>query len=109
MEMHVAYPITWASELYTGAYPRFFRGIALQETGRGEEAIGWYATLESSPYELVLRAPAHLHRAEIHEASGDRARAIEHYRAFVDLWSGADPEFQPSVEAARTALRRLGE
>ena len=108
MEMHVAYPITWASELYTLSFPRFFRAIALQETGRGEEAIRWYATLESSPYELVLRAPAHLHRAEIHEKSGDRAQAIEHYHAFVDLWKDADPELQPMVEEARTALRRLG-
>jgi tetratricopeptide (TPR) repeat protein len=107
MEMHVAL-ITWASELYTLAYPRFFRAIALQETGRGEEAIRWYSTLESSPYELILRAPAHLHRAEIYEVSGDRARAIEHYRAFVELWKDADPELQPTVDEARMALRRLG-
>jgi class 3 adenylate cyclase/tetratricopeptide (TPR) repeat protein len=107
MEMHVAYPITWASELYTLAYPRFFRAIALQKTGRGEEAIRWYDTLESSPYELILRAPAHLRRAEIYEESGDRARAVEHYRAFVELWKDADPELQPIVDEARVALRRL--
>ena len=81
--------------------------MALQETGRGEEAIGWFATLESSPYELVFRGPSHLHRAEIYEQSGDAQRAIEHYRAFLALWTDADPELQPMVEQARAALARL--
>ncbi|HYO46293.1 MAG TPA: tetratricopeptide repeat protein [Gemmatimonadota bacterium] len=107
MELNVAYPMTFASELYTLAFPRFLRAISLQETGRGEEAIGWLATLETSPYELVFRAPSHLHRAQIYEQSGDRERAIEHYRAFVELWSDADPELQPTVEQARAALARL--
>lgn len=107
MELNVAYPLTFASELYTLAFPRFLRAMSLQETGRGQEAIGWFATLETSPYELVFRAPSHLHRAQIYEQSGDRERAIEHYRAFVELWSDADPELQPTVEQARAALARL--
>ena len=107
--MHVAYPITFASELYTQAYSRFLRAMALQEIGRGEEAIGWYATLETSPYELVFRAPSHLHRAEIYEEAGDREQAIEHYREFVRLWNDADPELQPMVEEARAALERLSD
>lgn len=107
MELNVANTMTFASELYTLAFPRFLRAMSLQEAGRGEEAIGWFATLEVSPYELVFRAPSHLHRAEIYEQSGDRERAIEHYRAFVELWEDADPELQPRVEQARAALARL--
>jgi tetratricopeptide (TPR) repeat protein len=107
IRMHVAYPLTFGSEIYTLAFPRFLRARALQETGRGEEAIGWYATLEVSPYELVFRGPSHLHRAEIYEQSGDTRRAIEHYRAFLALWTDADPELQPMVERARAALARL--
>jgi tetratricopeptide (TPR) repeat protein len=107
MELNVAYPMTFASELYTLAFPRYLRARSLEEVGRGEEAIGWYATLEVSPYELVFRGPSHLHRAEIYERSGDTQRAIEHYRAFVTLWENADPELQPLVEQARAALARL--
>ena len=107
MQVHVAYPLAFASEIYTLAFPRFLRAMALQETGRGEEAIGWFATLESSPYEIAFRGPSHLHRAEIYEQAGDAQRAIEHYRAFLALWPDADPELQPLVEQARAALARL--
>jgi tetratricopeptide (TPR) repeat protein len=109
MRMQVAYPITWSSELYTLGHARYLRGMALQETGQGEEAIRWYATLISSPYELVLRGPMYFHRGRIYEESGDRDRAAAHYRMFVDLWKNADPELQPMVEEARAALQRLGE
>ncbi|MGH7566567.1 MAG: tetratricopeptide repeat protein, partial [Gemmatimonadota bacterium] len=107
MEFHVAYPLTFASELYTLAFPRFLRATSLQEAGRAEEAIRWFATRDVSPYELVFRAPSHLHLAEIYEQSGDREQAIEHYRAFVGLWGDADPELQPMVQEARAALARL--
>lgn len=107
MQMHVAYPLTFASEIYTLAFPRFLRAMALKEAGREEEALGWFATLETTPYELVFRGPSHLQRAEIYEESGDREQALEHYRAFVGLWENADPELQPAVERARAALERL--
>ena len=77
--MHVACPITFASELYTQAYS-VSSGDGPAGDRTREEAIGWYATLETSPYELVFRAPSHLHRAEIYEEAGDREQAIEHYR-----------------------------
>jgi class 3 adenylate cyclase/tetratricopeptide (TPR) repeat protein len=107
MELNVAYPLTFVSELYSLAFPRYLRAMSLQELGRGEEAIGWYATLEVSPFEFVFRGPSHLHRAEIYEQSGETRRAIEHYRAFLALWTDADPEFQPMVAQARAALARL--
>jgi tetratricopeptide (TPR) repeat protein/TolB-like protein len=108
MEMNVAYPNMPASELYSLAFPRYLRARSLQGAGRGEEAIGWFATLEVSPYELVFRAPSHLHRAEIYDQSGDGDRAVEHYRAFLALWEDADPDLQPLVRDARAALQKLG-
>ena len=45
---------------------------------------------------------------ELYEAKGDRIRAVERYRKFVALWSGADPELQPRVEEVRRRLSRLG-
>jgi hypothetical protein len=106
--MNVAYPNMPASELCSFAFPRYLRAGSLQVAVRGEESIGWFATLAVSAYELVFRTPSHLHRAEIYDQSGDRARAIEHYRAFLALWEDADPELQPLVRDARTALQRLG-
>jgi tetratricopeptide (TPR) repeat protein/tRNA A-37 threonylcarbamoyl transferase component Bud32 len=44
---------------------------------------------------------------ELYEAKGNRAKAIEHFTQFVDLWKNADPELQPSVAEARRRLARL--
>ncbi len=45
---------------------------------------------------------------QVYEELADTARAADHYRRFVDLWQGADPELQPRVERARAAIARLG-
>jgi eukaryotic-like serine/threonine-protein kinase len=44
---------------------------------------------------------------QLHEARGDRARAAEHYRVFIELWRDADPELQPRVREARRRLVAL--
>jgi hypothetical protein len=36
-----------------------------------------------------------------------RAKAIDYYTRFVELWSRADPELQPRVSAVRQRLTRL--
>jgi hypothetical protein len=33
--------------------------------------------------------------------------AVEQYRRFIELWRECDPEFQPLLREAETALRRL--
>ena len=53
-------------------------------------------------------APAHLRLAEIYERRGERQKAIEHYSQFIELWKNCDPELQPMVQQARSALVRLG-
>jgi hypothetical protein len=43
----------------------------------------------------------------LYQAKGDRARAIAHYTAFVNLWKNADPDLQPQVAAARKKIAQL--
>jgi tetratricopeptide (TPR) repeat protein len=44
---------------------------------------------------------------ELYEAKGDRAKASDRYRRFVELWKNADPELQPGVREVRERLARL--
>ena len=39
--------------------------------------------------------------------ASNRAKTIEHYKAFIDLWKGADRELQPAVAQARQRLAAL--
>ncbi|MEP7326906.1 MAG: hypothetical protein ABI836_13225 [Gemmatimonadota bacterium] len=57
--------------------------------------------------ELPYRAEALELLGEIAERQGDTTTAIRSYRTFIALWQHADPELQPRVAAARTALGRL--
>jgi hypothetical protein len=49
-----------------------------------------------------------LERARVNERLANRERAIASYRFVADVWRHADPEFQPYVEEAKAALKRLG-
>lgn len=57
-----------------------------------------------------LYLPAvHKRLGELYEAKGEREKALQHYRIFIDLWKDADPQLQPRVRDARqrvTALTR---
>ncbi len=52
-------------------------------------------------------APTFKRLGELYEARGDRAKALEYYGRFVDLWKGADPELQPVVRDVRARMARL--
>ncbi len=60
------------------------------------------------PVSGVVRGLWQLQRARAEERVGERERAITDYRYVADLWRNADPELQPYVEEAKTALKRLG-
>ncbi len=97
-----------ASAFVSMAYERFTRAELLHELGRDGEALDWYRnTTTASTNEIVYRALSHLRQAQILERRGDRESAIRNYRAFLDLWHAADPELQPLVAEARSALERL--
>ena len=44
---------------------------------------------------------------ELYEQKGNRAKALENYQKFVDLWKNADAELQPQVRAVKEKLARL--
>jgi len=83
------------------------------QAGRTDSAIALYDRAFAAPslqrYQLdaVQLAPALKRAGELYEAKGDRAKAADRYRRFVDLWKNADPELQPGVREIRARLARL--
>jgi DNA-binding SARP family transcriptional activator/TolB-like protein len=93
---------------YDRPLERWLRAESLREAGRLNEALRWYATFpDPLARDLAFLAPAHLRRAEIHDAAGERTDAVFHYARFVELWRDADPELVPLVEQARARMREL--
>jgi tetratricopeptide (TPR) repeat protein/tRNA A-37 threonylcarbamoyl transferase component Bud32 len=52
-------------------------------------------------------AGSHKRLGELYDAKGNKAKAIEHFEKFVELWKNADPELQPKVREAQDKLKRL--
>jgi tetratricopeptide (TPR) repeat protein len=46
---------------------------------------------------------------ELYESRGDRARALEHYGRFAELWKEADPVLQPAVREVRGRMAALAQ
>jgi len=74
----------------------------LAAAGRGSEAAAVFDSSHDRHVPLVLD------RARLAERLGDRPTAIKYYQFVVQAWLHADPELQPYVAEARTALERLG-
>jgi serine/threonine-protein kinase len=81
--------------------------------GRTDSALALYDQAINVPalsryrYD-AYQLPQALKRAgELYEAKGDRAKAADRYRRFVDLWKDADPELQPGVREVRARIARL--
>jgi tetratricopeptide (TPR) repeat protein len=90
----------------------WLRATLLEALGRRSEALAAYdALVFYSTLEPVFAPPAHLRKARIFAADGDRDGAIEHYSRFVELWGDCEPAVRPEVKRAR-AVRdalRMGE
>jgi hypothetical protein len=43
----------------------------------------------------------------MYEVKGDRAKALEYYGKFAELWRDADPVLQPQVKDARARMAAL--
>ena len=98
----------YVAPFYGSPEDRFLRGEIHEQLGNDEDALRWYATInEVTSYDAPYLAVAHLRRGAIHERLGDAETAALHYRKFIALWEGCDPEFRPLVEDAREALERL--
>jgi tetratricopeptide (TPR) repeat protein len=90
---------------------RLLRASSLARLGREEEALGWLDGLTTPEFAVLdrqfLRAPAHRLAGEIHERRGDRARALEAYGHFVELWRDGDPAALEQVKAVRERMGAL--
>lgn len=84
---------------------RWWLGELLLEMDRPRDAEPYFRSLvfEVEPDPLAAQR-----LGRIHERLGDAAKARDAYELFVTAWQDADPELQPLVEEARTAVRRLG-
>src|SRR6185369_7244408 len=88
---------------------------AFDAAGQADSAVVMFERYLSTPYWLKVdadmdpvRLPAiHERLGQLYESMGNTEKAIDHYRAFIELWKNADMELQPRVADARTRLARL--
>jgi DNA-binding SARP family transcriptional activator len=87
-------------------YEKLIEARLLASQGRtrqaGEVLDLWVWRAEGPLYVLGM-----LDRARIAESLGEREKAMQSYQFVVDVWRGADPQLQPFVVEARTALTRM--
>ena len=85
----------------------------VDRAGQADSAIALYdrALLAPGLGRVMLDAyqlpPALKRSGELYEARGDRVKAADRYRRFVELWKDADSELQPGVREVRARLARL--
>jgi TolA-binding protein len=104
------YELTFVSPFYSGALERFTRAELLRESGRGEEALGWYRGLgQNTTQELVFLGPAILAEARIHRSLGHPREAARAYDEFLALWRASDPSLKPIVDQASAERAALSQ
>jgi DNA-binding SARP family transcriptional activator/TolB-like protein len=97
------------SSFYARALERWQLAELLYESGKVDEARGWYASLGQSRGDLFLLGPGQLRLGQIAERSGDLSDAEEHLTSFLALWRDCDPELRPLTNDARQLLARIRE
>jgi len=104
----VRFDLLHPSPFHAQADERFTLAGWLEEMGRHEEAIPWYASfLRGSVHDLVYVAPSLLREAAIYERVGETRCARERYGRFAAAWRDCDAELRPFLEDARAGIERL--
>jgi tetratricopeptide (TPR) repeat protein len=90
----------------------FDEGRTFEKLGEPDSAIVQYERFVNDhnvdPENREFFLAAALRRlGELYESRGERAKALEYYGRFVDLWKNADPEFQPLVADIRKHMADL--
>ena len=97
------------------ACPALDLARAYDAAGKADSAAMYFERYLATPFWFKaavefdpLRIPAIRERlGQLYEGLGNTDKAIENYRAFIELWKNADPELQPRVADARKRLTRL--
>jgi len=106
VQQHIWHQLAAASPFFSEPYARYLRALVLEQAGRTEDALRWYATfMDTNPQDLVFAAPAHYHQARLYEALGNGDEARRHYEEFLAMRGDADATEQEIVADAR---RRMG-
>jgi eukaryotic-like serine/threonine-protein kinase len=87
--------------------------MALEQAGQRDSALAVAERYVQTPsgfrifmdHQELARSLFRL--GELYEAKGDRAKAVEYYGQFAELWREADAELQPRVREARDRIARL--
>jgi tetratricopeptide (TPR) repeat protein len=86
----------------------------LDQMGQRDSALVYYQGFLDAPepgWDIPVfptaQASAYRRLGELYEWKGNRERALESYRKFVELWKDADPAVQPRVAEARRRIEEL--
>lgn len=96
-----------ADQITTLSINRLARSLTVgiyRDAGRLEDAVNVLQTT----FDQLGFTPALYDLGQIYTEMGEPERAREAYSEFIYRWRDADPELQPWVDRARTALARLG-
>jgi tetratricopeptide (TPR) repeat protein/tRNA A-37 threonylcarbamoyl transferase component Bud32 len=88
------------------------RGFAYQALGQADSAIDSFErflSLADPQPEMdgVFRAQVLQRLGELHEGKGEKAKAIDYYSRFTELWAEADASLQPRVREIRDRITKL--
>jgi tetratricopeptide (TPR) repeat protein len=93
---------------------RYQEGLAWEALGQADSAEAAYRIalgpedeMQSFAADAYVLPQVRRQLGALYEARGERARAVEQYTAFLDLWRGADPELQPQVREVKERLAGL--
>jgi tetratricopeptide (TPR) repeat protein len=89
-------------------------GLALRDAGRLHEAAEEWETVIAGKdgsvdagFQLAEQLWTLQRLPPLYEQLGDTAKAVRHYRRFIEWWNDADPALQPRVEHARKRVAAL--
>jgi tetratricopeptide (TPR) repeat protein len=102
-----------AAKSVCGVCWQYETGQAFEGLQQPDSALASYEAVATRPdtwwpTDRVARLlPAYSRLGEMYEARGDRAKALEYYGRFAELWKDAGPELQPRVAEVRKRIAEL--